>query len=149
MPEAAREEAYRRRALAEAWLPFDLARGPLLRARLFRLRETEHLLMLTLHHLLVDAWSQTVLVRELALLYDAFQAGRDSPLPELPWQYADFACRQRAPERRAAEETASAYWQRRLTNKPPLLEWPSDQPWSATTRTYQTALPSSSAIQGK
>ena len=84
------------RIAAEARRPFDLARGPLLRAGLWRLGETEHVLLLALHHIVSDGWSLGVLVREVTALYPAFAAGLPSPLPELPVQYADFAAWQRS-----------------------------------------------------
>ena len=79
----------------EARRPFDLIDGPLLRAHLLRLSETEHVLLLTMHHIVSDGWSMGVFVQELAALYDAYIAGRSSPLQELPIQYADFAAWQR------------------------------------------------------
>ena len=71
--------------------PFDLAQGPLLRATLVRLTDMEHVLLLTMHHIVSDGWSQEVFWRELAVLYEAFTTGQPSPLPALPIQYADFA----------------------------------------------------------
>lgn len=79
----------------EAQLPFDLSRGPLFRAQLVRLREEEHLLLLTMHHIISDGWSLGVMGRELSALYDAFKEGKPSPLPEPAIQYADFAVWQR------------------------------------------------------
>jgi len=86
----------RRVASAEATAPFDLERGPLLRALLLRLGPADHVLMLSLHHIVCDAASFGLLARELELLYAAFAQGRPSPLPELPLQYADFSLWQRA-----------------------------------------------------
>src|SRR5262249_43650524 len=74
---------------------FDLARGPLLRGAVVRLGADDHVVALTLHHIASDGWSMGILVREVAALYAAFAAGRPSPLPELPVQYADFALWQR------------------------------------------------------
>jgi hypothetical protein len=74
---------------------FDLRRGPLLRLHLLRLGDQDHLLLVTLHHIVADGWSIGLMVREIAALYEAFAAGRPSPLPELPVQYADFARWQR------------------------------------------------------
>ena len=92
---ATREAEAQRRAQAEAEAPFDLARGPLIRARLFRLAPSEHWLLLVLHHIVTDGWSSGVLTRELTALYDACHRGEASPLPELPVQYADYAVWQR------------------------------------------------------
>ena len=75
---------------------FDLTKGPLLRANLLRFGETEHVLLLTIHHIISDGWSVGVFVRELAALYEAYAAGRASPLRELSIQYADFAGWQRS-----------------------------------------------------
>jgi hypothetical protein len=75
--------------------PFDLSRGPLVRAHLVRLGAEEHLALFNLHHIVADGWSLGVLVQELGALYPAFAAGRPSPLPALPVQYADYAAWQR------------------------------------------------------
>jgi len=103
-PESEREVEVRRLAAEEARRPFDLADGPLLRARLLRLgeacperepevrcRREEHVLLLTMHHIVSDGWSMGVFNRELSALYEAFCEGESSPLPELSTQYADFA----------------------------------------------------------
>jgi hypothetical protein len=84
-----------RRLRAAARRPFDLARDLLLRASLLRLEATEHLLLVSVHHIASDGWSQGVLFRELALLYDAFTMGKPAALPDLPIQYADYAVWQR------------------------------------------------------
>src|SRR6185437_12739337 len=86
-----REAAMRAEAAAEARLPFDLARGPLFRARLIRLGVDEHVLLYTMHHIVSDAWTRGIFNRELGALYEAFASGRPSPLPDLPIQYADYA----------------------------------------------------------
>src|SRR6202035_2214076 len=83
------------RLTSEVRRPFDLAQDLLVRARLLRLGETDHLLQLTLHHIAFDGWSLGILSREWEGLYEAFSAGRPSPFPELPLQYADFAVWQR------------------------------------------------------
>ena len=93
--EEEREAELRRLAAEEAKRPFDLAVGPLVRARLWRLGEEEHALLLTMHHIVSDGWSLGILTRELAALYGAFRAGCPSPLPDLSIQYADFASWQR------------------------------------------------------
>ena len=79
-----REREAERIAGEEARLPFDLAGGPLLRARLLRLSEDEHVLLVTMHHIVSDGWSMGVLVREVAALYSAFSQGQPAPLEELP-----------------------------------------------------------------
>ena len=86
-----REEELRRLLREEALRPFDLSRGPLLRPRLLRLEPDDHAVCLTLHHVVMDAWSLGILARELTTLYRAYSSGLPSPLPELPVQYADFS----------------------------------------------------------
>ncbi|WP_116121188.1 non-ribosomal peptide synthetase, partial [Archangium gephyra] len=95
LPEAGREAEARRRSEEEAQRPFDLAQGPLLRTKLLKLGELEHVLVLVMHHIVSDGWSMGLLVRELAGLYEAFSRGKPSPLAELPVQYADYAAWQR------------------------------------------------------
>ena len=107
---------------------FDLESGPLLRARLLRLAEGEHALLLTLHHIVFDGWSMGVLRRELSALYPAFAAGLPSPLPELPVQYADFAAWQRRWLDGEALEGQLGYWRRQLAGAPEVLELPADRP---------------------
>ncbi|WP_453947758.1 condensation domain-containing protein [Bradyrhizobium sp. USDA 377] len=79
----------------EGRTPFDLARGPLIRGRLIRTADEEHVFLLTQHHIVSDGWSMGVLLRELSQLYRAFQAGQDDPLPPLAIQYPDYAAWQR------------------------------------------------------
>jgi amino acid adenylation domain-containing protein len=128
LPPQAREAAVRRLAAREARQPFDLARGPLLRTALLRLADAEHVLLLTLHHIVSDGWSMGVLVRELAVLYAALAAGRPSPLPELPVQYADYAAWQRSWLTGEALAAQLAYWRQALAAAPPLLDLPTDRP---------------------
>src|SRR4029434_1931982 len=90
------EEDFRARAQTYLKQPFDLACGPLNRAKLFAMGPEHHVLVFAVHHILCDGWSLAeVLVREVATLYAAFAAGQSSPLPELPIQYADYAYWQR------------------------------------------------------
>jgi Condensation domain len=96
LPAAEREAAAQKLAREEALRPFDLAEGPLLRVALLQLDEQVHIALLTMHHIISDGWSHSVLVRELAALYEAFTRGQASPLPELAVQYADYAVWQRA-----------------------------------------------------
>ncbi|MFP2902228.1 amino acid adenylation domain-containing protein, partial [Corallococcus sp. 4LFB] len=131
-PEAREQEA-RKRAQDEARTPFDLARGPLLRAGLLRLAEKEHLLLVTMHHIVSDGWSMAVLIRELGALYEAFSAGRPSPLPDLPLQYADFATWQRDGLQGEPLEELLAYWRKHLEGAPLTSELPTDRPRSADT----------------
>jgi amino acid adenylation domain-containing protein len=117
-------------ALAEedARRRFDLTKGPLLRANLLRFGETEHVLLLTIHHIISDGWSVGVFVRELAALYKAYTAGRPSPLQGLSIQYADFAAWQREWLQGERLEEQLSYWRAQLSDAPPLLELPTDRP---------------------
>src|SRR3990172_6425153 len=94
-PEAEREAEAERLVLKEALRPFDLNCGPLFRPVLLCIGNEEHILLLTMHHIVSDGWSMSILLREMAVLYDAFAGGKPSPLPELPFQYLDFAVWQR------------------------------------------------------
>jgi len=115
-------------ALAEARWLFDLRRGPLLRLLLVRLATTEHLLLLTLHHIITDGWSMGVLLREIAALYEAFVQGRPSPLPELPMQYADYAVWQRGWLQGHVLAAQLDFWKSQLAGAPAVLELPLDRP---------------------
>ncbi|MGI9022486.1 MAG: condensation domain-containing protein, partial [Acidimicrobiales bacterium] len=128
----------RRLAAAEAARPFDLAGGPLLRARLVRLGPVtplmgplgpeEHVLLLTVHHIVFDGWSTSVLMEELSALYGAFCRHEPSPLPALPVQYADYAVWQRSWLAGDLLDAHLDYWQARLAGAPPALELPADRP---------------------
>ncbi|MDB4951689.1 MAG: Malonyl CoA-acyl carrier protein transacylase [Gemmatimonadetes bacterium] len=113
---------------ADVTRPFDLEAGPLFRATLYRVSEDEALLLAVMHHVVSDGWSMDVLTRELNALYAAFAAGRPSPLPELPVQYADFAAWQREWMSGAVLDEQLAYWKSRLAGAPPVLELPADRP---------------------
>jgi amino acid adenylation domain-containing protein len=126
--EAERNREAARLAAEEARQPFELRRGPLLRARLLRLDEDEHIILVTMHHIISDGWSMGIMVRELATLYRAFLKNAPSSLPELPIQYADFTHWQRNWLRGEVLERQLAYWRERLTDAPPLLELPTDRP---------------------
>ncbi|MFD0350542.1 condensation domain-containing protein [Kitasatospora aburaviensis] len=121
---------------ADAARPFDLARGPLLRAVLHRLAPERHVLAVTVHHLVADMWSVGILLAELAQCY----AGRAAELPELPIQYGDFAVWE-GEVRAAGEEEDRAYWRRRLAGAPELLELPCDRPRPAVQSLRGAALP--------
>ncbi|MBV9774522.1 MAG: amino acid adenylation domain-containing protein, partial [Gemmatimonadetes bacterium] len=128
LPEERREAETRRLAREEALRPFDLERGPLLRATLLRLADTDHAALFTMHHIVSDGWSIGVLTRELSGLYDALVRGLPSPFPELPVQYADYALWQREWLTGAKLEEQLAYWRGRLADAPPVLELPADHP---------------------
>jgi amino acid adenylation domain-containing protein len=121
------EEEVLRRMRAEAWRPFDLARGPLFRARLFRLGPEDHLVTAVTHHTVSDGWSIGVVIVETSRLYEAFAGGAASPLPALPVQYADYAVWQRGWLRGEVLDAQLAYWREALAGVP-ALELPSDRP---------------------
>ncbi len=127
MPVPEREAEGLRLATEEARHPFDLARGPLFRAGLVRLQEDEHILLLTMHHIISDGWSMSVLVREVAALYKAYLEGESSPLEELPVQYADFAVWQREWLRGEVLEAHLSYWKQQLGGELPVLELLTDK----------------------
>jgi amino acid adenylation domain-containing protein len=112
----------------EAQAPFDLARGPLARGRLVRLAADEHVLLITLHHIIADGWSMGVLIDELGRLYASYSRGEDDPLPPLPIQYADYAVWQRRWIEGEQLCAQAAYWRQTLAGAPALLELPSDRP---------------------
>jgi hypothetical protein len=118
----AREARLRELIEAEEGEPFDLARGPLLRARLVCLAPDEHAVLFTIHHIICDGLSMEILIREAAALYEAFSSNRPSPLAELPIQYADYALWQRERLRGEELERQSAYWRERLAGAPPTLD---------------------------
>ncbi|WNG58276.1 amino acid adenylation domain-containing protein [Archangium gephyra] len=135
LDEDTRSERVERFTSEESGLPFELSRGPLLRATLLRLGEREHVLLLTVHHIVFDGWSASILFRELAALYEAFSRGAPSPLPELPLQYVDHARWQRGWLKGEVLEKQLAYWRRQLAGSPSLLSLPLDKPrTSARTR---------------
>ncbi|HEU0051733.1 MAG TPA: amino acid adenylation domain-containing protein, partial [Longimicrobium sp.] len=125
-PDAAAE--LRRLAAEEADAPFDLEQGPLIRGRLVRLAEHDHVLLLTMHHIVSDGWSMEVLTRELGALYDAFHRGEANPLPPLPVQYADYAAWQRRWVDGDVLQAQAEYWKEALAGVPELLELPTDRP---------------------
>ena len=128
LPHAEREEQKRQLIVDEFHRPIDLAAGPLMRATLLRLGQEEHMLVVIAHHIVIDGWSMGIFAREVARLYDAFSTGKESPLPELPMQYADFAEWQRQWLTGAVLDGQLAYWKHQLQNAPPVLELPADLP---------------------
>ncbi|HEU0297990.1 MAG TPA: amino acid adenylation domain-containing protein, partial [Longimicrobium sp.] len=128
LPADVREYAARRLAEEEADRPFDLEAGPLFRPRLLRLAADDHVLVITLHHVVGDGWSMGVLYAELGALYAAALRGEPAALPELPIQYADYAAWQREELRGEALEAELAWWREHLAGAPPLLQLPTDHP---------------------
>ncbi|NOK12218.1 non-ribosomal peptide synthase/polyketide synthase, partial [Corallococcus exercitus] len=126
-PEARREAEARRLITEDARQPFHLEEGPLLRTSLVRLGAEDHLLLVTMHHIVSDGWSMGVLVRELVALYEAFSTGRSPPLAPLPMQYADFAAWQRQWLQGETLEAHLGYWKQQLKGAPAALELPTDR----------------------
>jgi amino acid adenylation domain-containing protein len=126
VPRAVLDAEATRVASGEVAIAFDITQAPLARALLVRLRDAEWMLVVTMHHIVCDGWSLGILWRELTALYAAFAAGRRSPLPELPIQYADYAAWQREWLAGAALEQEVAWWERRLADAP-ALELPTDR----------------------
>ncbi|HET8781192.1 MAG TPA: amino acid adenylation domain-containing protein [Pyrinomonadaceae bacterium] len=120
-------QAVQRLASEEARKPFDLTQGPLLRATLLPLTETEHVLLLSMHHIVADGWSIGVLVQEVAALYPALLEAKPAPLAELPIQYADFAVWQRQWLQGEVLHEQLDYWLTQLAGLKP-LELPTDHP---------------------
>ncbi len=128
LPEDERAAAARERIGVLAKQPFALAHGPLFQGRLLRLSEKEHIAVVVMHHIVSDGWSIGVLIREVGALYAAFAAGRPSPLPALPVQYADYALWQRSRLQGDALEKQVSYWREHLTGAPTVLDLPTDRP---------------------
>ncbi|ETS33665.1 non-ribosomal peptide synthase, partial [Photorhabdus khanii NC19] len=112
----------------EANAPFDLAGGPLIRSALVQLADDDHVFLLTLHHIVFDGWSVSVLMRELSTLYTAFLAGQPDPLLPLTIQYPDYAAWQRQWLSAERIQSQSDYWRERLVDAPVLLDLPTDRP---------------------
>ncbi|MFV3292776.1 condensation domain-containing protein, partial [Pseudomonas sp. NY11955] len=126
--EGADDSLLRQRVEAQAHLPFDLRHGPLLRGRLLRLAAEEHVLVLTLHHIVSDGWSMPVMVNELVQLYHGVSQGQPVDLPALSVQYADYAIWQRNWMEAGEQEKQLAYWTAQLGDEQPVLELPCDRP---------------------
>ncbi|PPT24485.1 condensation domain-containing protein, partial [Xanthomonas arboricola] len=112
----------------EAKAPFDLATGPLIRARLVRMGDADHVILLTQHHIIADGWSHGVLLSELSALYAAYQSNQPNPLTPLAIQYPDYAAWQRQWLSGEGLEEQANYWKQRLGDAPVLLDLPTDRP---------------------
>lgn len=117
-----------RLAAEEVEKPFNLAKGPLLRVKLLRLAEDDHVLLITMHHIISDGWSIKVFIGEIEQLYEAYTNGQRAALPELPIQYADFALWQRSWLQGAKLEEQLFYWRTQLADASPVLDLPTDRP---------------------
>jgi hypothetical protein len=133
---AGREAEVRRRASEEQHRPFNLEQGPLLRALLFKFDDEEHVLQLTMHHIVSDGWSLGVLMREVAVFYEATCKGEPAVLPEMQIQYADFAYWQRKYLQGEVMEKRLQYWRQQLAGIPTELSLPTDYPRPAV-RSYR------------
>ncbi|MCC5661301.1 amino acid adenylation domain-containing protein [Nostoc sp. XA010] len=116
-----------RLAVEESQQAFDLVQGPLIRAKLLELT-SDRILLLTIHHIVSDGWSRGILIQEIAALYEAFDAGKPSPLPELPIQYPDFAHWQTQWLLGEVLETQISYWKQQLADAASVLELPCSRP---------------------
>lgn len=128
LPAAEREAALQRLAGDESRCAFDLGQGPLMRALLARMDARDHVLLLTMHHIISDGWSAEVLIRDLGIAYGAFIHGREPSFPPLPIQYADYAVWQRRQLEGQRLDDLIAYWKQALAGAPPALELPADRP---------------------
>jgi amino acid adenylation domain-containing protein len=108
--------------------PFDLSKPPLLRVSLLRLEPEFHLLILTIHHIIMDGWSMGIFIKELSALYQAFSTGSPTPLSELTIQYGDFTIWQRQWLTEEVQQQQLDYWKQQLADAPVLLELPTDYP---------------------
>lgn len=128
LPEVERQGRAQAVVQAEAERPFNLAADSLIRGGLIRLSAVDHILYVTLHHIVSDGWSIGVLIKEMAALYGAYVKGEPLSLPDLPVQYGDFAYWQRDWMTDEVLQQQLAYWSRQLEGMPPLLELPLDHP---------------------
>jgi natural product biosynthesis luciferase-like monooxygenase protein/FkbM family methyltransferase len=124
--EEEREAEARRIAAEDTLQPFNLTTGPVFRIKLLRLENQQYILLVTMHHIVVDGWTLAIFIREMAELYNAFSAGKASPLPEMPIQYADYAYWQRQTLQGEALENLLAYWKKQLGQNHFPLELPAD-----------------------
>ncbi len=127
-PLESREAEATHLAIEEISHPFDLTRLPLIRVLLMRLADADHIAVVTMHHIISDGWSTAIFIKEVSALYNAFARGEESPLPELPIQYADFAHWQR--EWLSGEEFDHQldYWREQVVGAAPALQLPTDFP---------------------
>src|ERR1041385_114114 len=139
LPSAGQEAEVRRFAAAQGQQAFDLAQGSLWRVQLIRLSAEEHVLLFTMHHIVSDGWSMNVLTREVSSLYEAYAAGHESGLAELPIQYADYAVWQREWLQGEVLEEQLGYCRKQLAGAPAVLELPTDHPRPAQ-QTHRGAL---------
>ena len=128
LPALEREQALATQAQQESLQPFDLANGPLLRIKLLKLAADEHVLLLTLHHIVSDGWSMNVLIDEFIRSYDAFERKELPQLAPLAIQYSDYALWQRRWLEAGEQARQLAYWQATLGDEHPVMTLPTDHP---------------------
>jgi amino acid adenylation domain-containing protein/thioester reductase-like protein len=128
IPQTAREIEALRLAKLEAENPFNLEKDSLIRVTLLKLKEQYHIILFTLHHIVSDAWSTGILIRELTQLYKAYDSCQSNNLPDLPIQYIDFAVWQRQYLQKEVLQTQLNYWKQQLGGDLPVLELPTDRP---------------------
>jgi amino acid adenylation domain-containing protein len=131
VPKSEREACARKLATEESRRPFNLSSDSLLRAALLRFHEEDHIVLLTMHHIVSDGWSIGIFIRELRTLYQSFSKGQAVALPELPIQYADFATWQREWLQGKVLQSQLAFWKKQLGGSLPLLKMPADYPRQA------------------
>lgn len=134
LSEPEQQIAVQQLAQQEAYEPFDLVQGPLVRTTLLRLKENQHILLVTVHHLITDGSSMVIFLQELAAIYQAFSQGQSSPLAELPMQYADFIVWQRQWLQKEVLVTLQTYWQQQLAPHLVVPEIKTDRPRPAVPR---------------
>src|SRR5262245_18352370 len=127
VPEAERELRADQLMLEDSNQSFDLARGPLLRFQVFMLADEDRILLFTMHHIISDGWSLSIMLNEMATLYTAFSLGEPSPLPEPELQYVDYADWQRAYLSGPVMGRQLQYWKKQLTGAPPALDMATDK----------------------
>ncbi|HKV36668.1 MAG TPA: amino acid adenylation domain-containing protein, partial [Pyrinomonadaceae bacterium] len=128
LSESERQDVVRRLVREGSSRRFDLATGPLFQSALFQVGKEEHVLLVLLHHIIIDEWSKQLLVREVGEIYQIFDQGHVSSLPELPIQYADYAHWHRDTLRDEVLENELAYWRKQLDGSPEMLNLPVDRP---------------------
>ncbi len=128
LPEGERADAWNRVVREQGRQPFDLAQPPLLRAAMVHHSATEHRLLIVLHHIVGDEWAMGLVQEEVKQTYAALSRGQPFSLPELPVQYADYACWQREWFQGEKLEAQLDYWREALAGTPPVLLLPTDKP---------------------
>ena len=128
IPQSEQEQACHEHIREAQTQPFDLKQGPLIRAALYRLAPNDHVLILTLHHIVTDGWSMDILFNELSQFYEAFLGDHSPTLPPLPIQYGDFAVWQRTCLNEDAVQRLLTYWTTCLIDAPVNFLLPTDYP---------------------